>query len=175
MLHNFLSTTQWNCLGKRKLAWTVKAYSFCFKLLVVFCFSRFKLCELQLLFENVCFHHTWLLKRKNKRLFWGGKSYHLTSAWINITDRIIMWTAAVVVITAGSRLIRTTSPAKTVVAILINAAASSARGAAIVLIANGWWCYRTRRRWTGIRRICPILKRVRGLHCNSTLSTSAIS
>jgi len=56
-------------------------------------------------------------------------NYHTASSSTNITDRILMRAAAVIVITAGCRLQGAASPSKTVITILIHTAACASRRA----------------------------------------------
>lgn len=68
-------------------------------------------------------------------------TYHQASPGLNVTDGIVMWAAAVMVITAGCSLKWTASPCKAIVAILKDAAASVALRAGIIIVTHSWGLY----------------------------------
>lgn len=83
-----------------------------------------------------------------------------------------MWAAAIVVITAGGSLKRTTSPFKAIISELKSTAAGVAFWTGIVIITNLWRLYWRWRRWTWVGGIVSCLDWVRSLHRNSTYSCS---
>jgi hypothetical protein len=68
--------------------------------------------------------------------------YLKTKSSINVTDRILMRAATVVIITASSGFKRTASPLKARFSILINTATSGSFSTAIVTVTDRWWLHR---------------------------------
>jgi hypothetical protein len=97
-------------------------------------------------------------------------SYNQAGSFINVADWVIMWAAAIMVITAGGTLEWAASPCKAILSILKDAAASTAIRAGKVIITHGRRFYWRWRRWTRIGGILAFLDRVRGFYCNSTFS-----
>lgn len=64
-----------------------------------------------------------------------------------------MWAAAVVVITAGSRLERAASPAEAEVVKLVHAAAGASLRTCVVIITHRGRFHWSWRRWARIRRV----------------------
>lgn len=102
-------------------------------------------------------------------------SYHQAGPSTNITDGIVMWAAAIVVITAGGSLKRAASPCKARVTILKDTAASVALRARVIIVTHSRrLCWRWRRR-SGVGRILAFLYGIWGLHGNSTLARESAS
>lgn len=99
------------------------------------------------------------------------RRYHLADSVPGIADGVIMGTAAVVIVAAGSILERATSPSEAVFAILVDAAACGALGAAVVVITDSGRFYRGRRRRARVGRIGPILYWVRSFHCDTAFAS----
>lgn len=79
------------------------------------------------------------------------------------------------IFTTGGTLKWAASPCKAIFTILIYAAAGGSLRTAIIIIANSRGLYWGWGRWTWIRRIWPVLYRVRGLNCNSTFTRRTAS
>ena len=97
-------------------------------------------------------------------------TYQSACLCINVTNRILLWAAAGVIIAAGGCLKRTASPTKAVLTILIDTAACGWCRAGVVIITNWLGLHRGRRRWARFWRVHTSLCRIRWLHCYSTLS-----
>jgi len=103
-------------------------------------------------------------KGKTNKVYW----YLEACLCIEIAHGMIARATAVVIITTGGRVERTTASCIAVVPKVIYAAAGVALRARIVVIANG----RRLHRWWGRRpkvwRVGTLLYRIRGLHCYTT-------
>lgn len=102
---------------------------------------------------------------------WNNVAYHGAGALLNVTNRVLIRAATVMVITADCIFKRATSPSKTEVPYCENTAASGASRALVVFITHSGGLNRRRRRWRGRRRVGRIptfLDRVRWLNGNAT-------
>lgn len=101
-------------------------------------------------------------------------NYHQASPFIKITDGIIMWAAARVIIATSSRLKRTASPVKAEVPILVDTAACASLRTCIVVITNSGGFHWRWRRWAGVWRVGTSLDGIRGFNGDPTFSSGGI-